>query len=160
MTDQMHDRVDRLLHDAEHADSGAEFARRMVVIQPDNDAHRAAAHDLTAKRDRLLAEALALDPQRTAPACILGRIDRYREMHRRTARMDCYQGSAERLPPPLRGITEDEEAGMRAAIAALSAQEPAPARPPDGWPTLGTEPKDGAWLPTSPDPEAPHARNA
>lgn len=60
--------VDRLLHDAEHADSGAAFARHMAGMQPHNRQHRQAAEELAAKRDRLLAEALALDPERTAPA--------------------------------------------------------------------------------------------
>ena len=52
--------IDRLLHDAEQADSGATMARMM------RDA--TAESRLVAKRDRLIRMALATDPQRTADA--------------------------------------------------------------------------------------------
>lgn len=55
------DAVDRLLHDAEHADGGAEFARNFV-----ND--DAAARRLRLKRDRLIVEAHGRDPEHAAPA--------------------------------------------------------------------------------------------
>lgn len=52
--------VDRLLHDAEHAESGRQFAARIGHVEP--------AKDLTEKRDRLLAKAQELDPAHEAPA--------------------------------------------------------------------------------------------
>jgi hypothetical protein len=57
--------VDQLLHDAEHADAGAAFARMLVgrLASAKDDAEQ-----LIAKRDALLAEANALDPQHSA-AC-------------------------------------------------------------------------------------------
>lgn len=53
-------KVDELLHDAEHADGGADFAAMM------GDA--ASVASLRAKCARLVAEVLAIDPQRLAPA--------------------------------------------------------------------------------------------
>lgn len=52
--------VDRLLHDAEHAHNGA----GMAAMMRDAKAER----ELYEKRDRLVREALALDPKREAPA--------------------------------------------------------------------------------------------
>ena len=60
--------VNRLLHDAEHADSGASFAALMYRRDPLNKDHLEAMEALQAKRDRLIAEALALDPDRTDDA--------------------------------------------------------------------------------------------
>lgn len=57
---EMHEKVDRLLHDAEHADSGA----MMAGVMKDD----AAFSRLHAKKVSLLAEANALDPEHTAPA--------------------------------------------------------------------------------------------
>lgn len=54
MTETKNQQVDRLLHDAEHAHGGAQMADMM------RDA--TSARELREKRDRLLAEALALDP--------------------------------------------------------------------------------------------------
>ena len=56
----MSDTVSRLLHDAEHADNGATFAETLC-----RDA--AGAKRLREKRDRLLAEARALDPKQEHP---------------------------------------------------------------------------------------------
>ena len=56
----MHDRIGALLHDAEHLDVGASFAGLMGDTP--------AEVGLREKRNRLLDEALALDPQRTTPA--------------------------------------------------------------------------------------------
>lgn len=56
----IHKQVDQLLHDAERAGSGAEMANMLG----DN----AAWGRLIKKRKRLIAEAVALDPERTAPA--------------------------------------------------------------------------------------------
>lgn len=52
--------IDQLLHDAEHKDAGAEFARRIGHHEP--------AAEMEAERDDLIGQALALDPQREAPA--------------------------------------------------------------------------------------------
>lgn len=57
---EMHAKVDQLLHDAEHAKSGEMMARMM------ND--REAANRLYAKRTHLLNEAQNIDPKKTAPA--------------------------------------------------------------------------------------------
>lgn len=56
----LNERVDRLLHDAEHAKAGATFAAMM------HDDYN--ARQLANKSQNLLNEALALDPQHTAPA--------------------------------------------------------------------------------------------
>jgi hypothetical protein len=56
-------RVDRLLHDAEHKDSGAKFARSLRGIM-----HVEAAERLERDRDELIAEAIKLDPDRTCDA--------------------------------------------------------------------------------------------
>jgi hypothetical protein len=53
-------KVDQLLHDAERADGGMQPAQQVGDLN--------AVSDLKAKRDRLLAEAVALDPKRDAPA--------------------------------------------------------------------------------------------
>jgi hypothetical protein len=54
------DKVDRLLHDAERAGVGSAMARMLG----DGPAERR----LATKRDKLYAAALALDPEKTAPA--------------------------------------------------------------------------------------------
>lgn len=60
MKQDLDEQVDRLLHDAEHADSGAMMADMMrdskSVIR------------FVAKRKRLIAKALKLDPERKADA--------------------------------------------------------------------------------------------
>jgi hypothetical protein len=53
------EKVDALLHDAEHAHGGAQFA--------DMVRDTANAKALRAKRDRLYAKALKLDPKQEAP---------------------------------------------------------------------------------------------
>lgn len=61
MTDNERDeKVDQLLHDAEHAESGGEMAARM------ND--EAAVNRLYAKWEGLIAEANKIDPEHKAPA--------------------------------------------------------------------------------------------
>lgn len=60
MSDTIEAQVDQLLHDAEHAHGGAQFAE--MVRDPAN------AKALRAKRDRLYAKALKLDPEQKA-AC-------------------------------------------------------------------------------------------
>jgi hypothetical protein len=55
-------KVDRLLHDAEHADSGA----MMAGVMRDHGAQRR----FIAKRDNLVAEARALDPKRESPSWV------------------------------------------------------------------------------------------
>jgi hypothetical protein len=52
--------IDRLLHDAEHADAGSEFAARIGHTEP--------ARELREKRDKLIDAAISLDPQQTARA--------------------------------------------------------------------------------------------
>ncbi len=64
----VYQRIDALLHDAEQAQGGAVFARWMVAAQPGNPQHAQVAKRLDAKRDRLVRQARALDPDRTAPA--------------------------------------------------------------------------------------------
>jgi hypothetical protein len=54
------DAVDRLLHDAEHADAGSAFASRI--------GHTGPAREMREKRDKLIDDAISLDPQQTAPA--------------------------------------------------------------------------------------------
>lgn len=56
----VNERVDRLLHDAEHKDSGAVMARMMKDL--------AATDRFLTDRDLLVAEALCIDPERAAPA--------------------------------------------------------------------------------------------
>ena len=56
----MSEPVEELLHDAERADSGADFA----ITCGDAKSHK----ELVAKRDALLREAMRLDPDRTADA--------------------------------------------------------------------------------------------
>lgn len=58
-------KVDRLLHDAEHAKSGARFARMLIgrIASAADD-----AKDLDEKVARLVAEANRLDPDHAAPA--------------------------------------------------------------------------------------------
>lgn len=63
MTDSLERRIDRLLHDAEHKDSGAKFARSLRGYQ-----HEEAAERMERQRDELIAEALRLDPERKAEA--------------------------------------------------------------------------------------------
>lgn len=60
--------IDRLLHDAEHAESGADFAEMMMGQQPNNPAHRAARDSLRNKCSALVAEAHAADPTHSDPA--------------------------------------------------------------------------------------------
>jgi hypothetical protein len=57
MSEHMLDQVDRLLHDAEHANGGAQFAASFM-----HDIKNSMS--LAEKRDRLIREALALDPKR------------------------------------------------------------------------------------------------
>lgn len=52
--------IDRLIHDAEHAEAGAEFAQKMVARYPAMPQHKEAAADLTAKALQLRAQAAAL----------------------------------------------------------------------------------------------------
>ncbi len=62
---EMHEKIDRLLHDAEHALSGERMALMMVGRIP------TAAEDARKLRDRyhaLMNEARSLDPKETAPA--------------------------------------------------------------------------------------------
>lgn len=54
-------RIDRLLHDAEHKDSAATFARNLMR-QPDK------AREFEQERDALITEANRLDPNHTAHA--------------------------------------------------------------------------------------------
>jgi hypothetical protein len=68
MGDKLHTKIDRLLHDAENADSGASFALMMAESDPSNPTHKRMHRELSAKRDQLLGKALALDPDRSAPA--------------------------------------------------------------------------------------------
>lgn len=56
------EKVDRLLHDAEHALSGSKFAASIGHVGP--------AKELLAKHDRLVAQAQAADPAHKAPAWI------------------------------------------------------------------------------------------
>ena len=60
MGSERDEKIDRLLHDAEHADSGA----MMAGVMQDHEAKRR----LIAKAANLRAQALALDPERTAPS--------------------------------------------------------------------------------------------
>lgn len=53
-------KVDRLLHDAEHALSGANFAKSIGHVRPEKE--------LRQKHDRLVAEAQEIDPAHKAPA--------------------------------------------------------------------------------------------
>lgn len=64
-TQERNAKVDRLLHDAEHAKSGAMMAR-MMVGRIDNAAQD--ARDLMTKYHHLLNEAQSIDPTREAPA--------------------------------------------------------------------------------------------
>jgi hypothetical protein len=57
---EMHDAVDRLLHDAESADAGSAFASRI--------GHTGPAREMREERDKLIDDAINLDPQQTAPA--------------------------------------------------------------------------------------------
>lgn len=57
---EKNERVDRCLHEAEHAQSGAQMAEQM------RDEYH--ARQLRNKRDNLIREALEVDPKRTAPA--------------------------------------------------------------------------------------------
>lgn len=59
------DALDRLIHDAEHAESGAEFARRM--------GDRPAASRLNAKAERLRAESVAMAGRLGVTLCEHGR---------------------------------------------------------------------------------------
>lgn len=68
MASEMHEQINDLLHDAERALSGAEFADTMARMQPHNADHAAAAKNLRAKHATLLREACELDPQHEAPA--------------------------------------------------------------------------------------------
>lgn len=70
------ERINRLLHDAEQAESGAWFAWRMArsvagdgpkAVARRNE-HMEHAAGMDAKAKRLRAEALELDPERTDPA--------------------------------------------------------------------------------------------
>ena len=56
-------KVDRLLHDAEHKQAGAEFARSLRRVE-----HIEAAKRMERRRDELIAEALKLDPDQTCEA--------------------------------------------------------------------------------------------
>lgn len=53
-------KIDRLLHDAEHAEAGETFARMI--------GHVFEAQTLRSKADHLIAMANTLDPEHTAPA--------------------------------------------------------------------------------------------
>lgn len=55
--------IDRLLHDAEHAQSGVLFAEMMMGQQPSNPDHRAVRDEMRNKAARLIAEAHAADPK-------------------------------------------------------------------------------------------------
>lgn len=57
---ELDERIDRLLHDAEHAESGAAFAARMARIDPANPDHAKYRDEYRAKAKRLRAEAKAL----------------------------------------------------------------------------------------------------
>ncbi|MFL5481112.1 MAG: hypothetical protein ACJ8AK_02895 [Gemmatimonadaceae bacterium] len=63
MTDTLESRVDRLLHDAEHKNAGARFARSLRGIRHVEDAER-----LERERDGMIAAAIRLDPDRTCDA--------------------------------------------------------------------------------------------
>lgn len=65
MSDELDEQVNRLLHDAEHALGGADFARMMVgrIASAAQD-----ATSLDAKASALIAKALVLDPARACPA--------------------------------------------------------------------------------------------
>jgi len=52
--------IDRLLHDAEHAEAGAEFAKMMAKMQPNNPDHPQYAKELAEKAVRLRSEAQKL----------------------------------------------------------------------------------------------------
>lgn len=56
----VNERVDRLLHDAEHKDAGAMMARMMKDL--------AAVDEFLTARDLLVAEAHIVDPTHAAPA--------------------------------------------------------------------------------------------
>jgi hypothetical protein len=58
---EIEERVDRLLHDAEHKESGAVFCETLVR-EPDR------AREFRAERDALIAEAERLDPGHTTRA--------------------------------------------------------------------------------------------
>ncbi len=60
MDDELFERVDRLLHDAEQADGGARMARAMQDTE--------SANRMTAKARALRAEAEVLDPEHRAHA--------------------------------------------------------------------------------------------
>lgn len=60
------DRIDRLIHDAEHAEAGAEFAAMMVSMQPNNPEHKH-YRDKLAEKARLLRERAALLEQGIEP---------------------------------------------------------------------------------------------
>lgn len=55
--------VDRLLHDAEHKHYGAAFARTLRRVE-----HIEAAKRMERDRDKLIAQAIELDPDRTCDA--------------------------------------------------------------------------------------------
>lgn len=57
--------IDHLLHDAEKAEGGADFAEMMMGQEPNNPAHRAARDNLRNKAAALVAEAHAADPLHT-----------------------------------------------------------------------------------------------
>lgn len=59
-TEELHEKIDRLLHDADHTESGAMMARVMR--------DRGAELSCIEKAAALLGEANRLDPQHTAPA--------------------------------------------------------------------------------------------
>jgi hypothetical protein len=61
---ELREKIDRLLHDAEHAKHGAEFARNLKPLPTwQEDAER-----MEAKVRELVAQANALDPNHTAPS--------------------------------------------------------------------------------------------
>jgi hypothetical protein len=57
---ELEERIDRLLHDAEHAESGAAFAARMARMDPTNPDHAKYRDEYRAKAKRLREEAEAL----------------------------------------------------------------------------------------------------
>lgn len=63
----IHEQVDRLLHDADRAHRGVVFVGQMARRQPFAK-HHTAQRELVRERDRLIREALALDPERSALA--------------------------------------------------------------------------------------------
>lgn len=64
---ELDEKLDRIFHDAENADAGLDMAIMMLRLDKSNRMHLDAGRDLQAKRNGLVAEAAALDPERTSP---------------------------------------------------------------------------------------------